>query len=407
VVRKNRNRTAAVRETAAQRLVSRHAAIARVARLTARAAALGNGISPAIRRLRAIVAIFRPVAAFGSAASARLKSEPDDITTSRFIDRPRALEANDDQRTRQYYGVRSRGAAIFNLLSNLVSPAARILQMQSAAAAYANPRKSYGRPTPAGWLASASSNKPGTSGLSSSTGVGPGGYALQDKRGTGSADADSTRDGSARSAATSRRARSPYRNFISALNRNGGGGVGILRLASRRNSGVGDGPGTRLSRRISPFDRPLERNGSAALTRLAAFGRALGSPSPAADGNGRRYWRNNSDPRSSGRNIEAGEQRLRGQVLKLVSAGKPRALSSAAVQETLPIVAQAPFSANERPAAHPRGRAIVVNYSPTLIVNAGSDTRIEDRLLEIIGQHGYELANILEREYGKRVRTEL
>ncbi len=64
-------------------------------------------------------------------------------------------------------------------------------------------------------------------------------------------------------------------------------------------------------------------------------------------------------------------------------------------------------SANRSPAAA-GPRAIVVNYSPTVVVQGGSDVQeIEQRLLDAIGRHGHELADIIDREYAKRARTEL
>jgi hypothetical protein len=409
VVRKDRNRTGRAIENAAERFASRHAANARMVRLMARAGALGQGINPTIRRLRAIAAIFRPVAAFAAGTNARLKGEPADITTSRFTGEPRALEGDNGHRRRQDYKVRRQGAAIFNLLSRLVSPAATISQKQSttppAMAARGNARNSYRRPSLLGWLASASSKEPGSRGLSGAIGTSRASYALQNKCEIDAIDANSTRNGLARLATTPRRADSSYRTFISALNRNSGSITGILRVGSQRSSGVGYTSGARPTRRISRFDRRLERHGSA-LKRLAAFGLAYGPTSAAADETGRRDWHTNVTGRGR-RNIEAVAQQLRGQLSQQILAAGARVKSSTEVRGTLPIVAQAPYSTNERTAAYPRGRAIVVNYSPTLIVNAGSETRLEDRLLEVIGQHGYELANILEREYAKRVRTEL
>jgi hypothetical protein len=56
----------------------------------------------------------------------------------------------------------------------------------------------------------------------------------------------------------------------------------------------------------------------------------------------------------------------------------------------------------------PSAREIIVNYSPTLVVQGGSDVQdVEARLLEAIGRSGYELAKILDREYARRARVEL
>ena len=53
-------------------------------------------------------------------------------------------------------------------------------------------------------------------------------------------------------------------------------------------------------------------------------------------------------------------------------------------------------------------REIIVNYSPTLVVQGGSNAQdVEARLLEAIGRSGYELAKILDREYARRARVEL
>jgi hypothetical protein len=52
--------------------------------------------------------------------------------------------------------------------------------------------------------------------------------------------------------------------------------------------------------------------------------------------------------------------------------------------------------------------SILVTYSPTLILQGSSNPpEIERHLLDVLGRHGYELANILEREYAKRGRTAL
>jgi hypothetical protein len=53
-------------------------------------------------------------------------------------------------------------------------------------------------------------------------------------------------------------------------------------------------------------------------------------------------------------------------------------------------------------------RKIIVNYSPTLVVQGGSNVPdVEARLLEAISRSGYELAKILDREYARRARVEL
>jgi hypothetical protein len=52
--------------------------------------------------------------------------------------------------------------------------------------------------------------------------------------------------------------------------------------------------------------------------------------------------------------------------------------------------------------------SILVTYSPTLILQGSSNpSEIERHLLDVIGRHGYELSNILEREYARRGRTAL
>ncbi len=52
--------------------------------------------------------------------------------------------------------------------------------------------------------------------------------------------------------------------------------------------------------------------------------------------------------------------------------------------------------------------SILVTYSPTLILQGSSNpSEIERQLMDVIGRHGYELANILEREYARRGRTAL
>jgi hypothetical protein len=63
---------------------------------------------------------------------------------------------------------------------------------------------------------------------------------------------------------------------------------------------------------------------------------------------------------------------------------------------------------SNRGTKYPRAREIVVNYSPTLVVQGGPNVpEVEGRLLEAIGRSGYELAKILDREYARRARVEL
>jgi hypothetical protein len=89
--------------------------------------------------------------------------------------------------------------------------------------------------------------------------------------------------------------------------------------------------------------------------------------------------------------------------IKETSAGIHSALS---VDGALPRVNSSPRLSNQgTPSA---AREIIVNYSPTLVVQGGSNVQdIEARLLEAIGHSGYELAKILDREYARRARVEL
>ena len=55
-----------------------------------------------------------------------------------------------------------------------------------------------------------------------------------------------------------------------------------------------------------------------------------------------------------------------------------------------------------------KGSDIVVNYSPTLVVQGTANiSEVEDRLIDAIGRNSYALAKILDREYAKRARTQL
>jgi hypothetical protein len=89
--------------------------------------------------------------------------------------------------------------------------------------------------------------------------------------------------------------------------------------------------------------------------------------------------------------------------IKETSAGIYSALS---VDTAPPGVNSSPRLSNRKtPSA---AREIIVNYSPTLVVQGGSNVQdIEARLLEAIGHSGYELAKILDREYARRARVEL
>jgi hypothetical protein len=86
--------------------------------------------------------------------------------------------------------------------------------------------------------------------------------------------------------------------------------------------------------------------------------------------------------------------------------------TSAGIHSALSVDA-APPKVNSSPRLSNRGtlsaaREIIVNYSPTLVVQGGSNVQdIEARLLEAIGHSGYELAKILDREYARRARVEL
>jgi hypothetical protein len=80
------------------------------------------------------------------------------------------------------------------------------------------------------------------------------------------------------------------------------------------------------------------------------------------------------------------------------------------------ITTPAGYTATANPMSAPKTRSprntpapsVLVTYSPTLILQGSSNPpEIERHLLDVMGRHGYELANILEREYARRGRTAL
>lgn len=92
---------------------------------------------------------------------------------------------------------------------------------------------------------------------------------------------------------------------------------------------------------------------------------------------------------------------------KQINPGANRLILPIATSASPP-TAPPPQAAKEPTPAATGAQGIVVNYSPTLVVQGTSEIQeIERRLLDAIGRHGHELANIIDREYAKRTRTEL
>jgi len=69
--------------------------------------------------------------------------------------------------------------------------------------------------------------------------------------------------------------------------------------------------------------------------------------------------------------------------------------------------AVAPMLSSSAPTPSSSGlRGIVVNYSPTVVINAGSErTDLNRIVMETLERHGHELAAILHREFTKRERS--
>jgi len=89
--------------------------------------------------------------------------------------------------------------------------------------------------------------------------------------------------------------------------------------------------------------------------------------------------------------------------------GKPTGSpASIATPSTFTAKAKPMLAAKTRSPRNTPGPSILVTYAPTLILQGRSNpSEIERQLLDVMGRHGYELANILEREYAKRGRTSL
>jgi hypothetical protein len=159
-------------------------------------------------------------------------------------------------------------------------------------------------------------------------------------------------------------------------------------------------------------DRRWSRGWSQFLGSLAAFGKlSKAAGSIAAERDRRASTHGHKHPRSAFEMMPRSIARISHSLLRdLTNRTNP-----GTTRRLLPIAPSAasttrlPWqSAKERIPANTRAEAIVVNYSPTLVVHGSLDVpELERRLLDAIGRHGHELANIIDREHAKRSRTEL
>lgn len=394
------------------RAIGRDARAHRIAWLTARAAALGDSATAAMGRLGAIAKRLGLIANPGSRMGDNLHPRQE-----RIGDKPHReklpFKSASTSRRRARLDVTPPTSGISKLLSRLLLAAGRVSSRQFAGqhAAKLLPRLNYhprslhgpwsDRPASALltpprlrelWTAIATAVNVATGAGAGHTTASGRVIAIQSTRNAKRRRVDGSEPG---------RRDHTNRNVISMLADRRANGVARFRRAQLDNAASSD------TRAMSHLARARERGRGwspflGSLASSSKLSRITRSRTP-----------NGDKSASANRGARSASEGIRRSIAKIIHIVGP---DLAKLRITLPISPIPPGTAvtpvlpqsKERTPAAARPRAIVVNYSPTLVVQGNSDVQeIEQRLLDAIGRHGHELADIIDREYAKRTRTEL